>query len=491
MDFTEYSQYDATGLAELVATKQVTPAELLTAARARAEAVNGKINAIVRDIPEADQQVAGDLSGPFAGVPFLIKDLGQDYKGHPTAGGCRALSTIPVAENSTVVQRWLDAGLVIFGKTNTPEFGSKGITEPDLFGASRNPWDLNRTPGGSSGGSAAAVAAGIVPVAGASDGGGSIRIPAGCCGLVGLKPGRGLVPMGPMAGEPMHGAATAGTVSRTVRDTAAMLDVIAGPEPTSPYLPAVPEDSYASQVGRDPGKLRIGVRVPTVITPNPDPAAVAAVENAVRILTHLGHEVEEVSAPYDDGQLARDFLLTWFVHAAYEVDLTKQMTGAGDEGFERDTLLIAALGRTTSGPDYVAAVERRHNYVRELATFFGDYDLLLTPTLAKIPPKIGEFDLPAPLAAVSDVLLRTKTARLLKYANIVDSMINDNLGWVPYTQLANLTGRPAISLPLYQTPQGLPLGVQFVAPLGGESQLIRLAAQLEATEPWVNRRPAL
>ncbi|AMW19680.1 amidase [Mycobacteroides chelonae] len=491
MDFSEYSRYDATGLAELVATKQVTPAELLAAARARAVAVNNKVTAIVRTIPEADKQVEGELSGPFAGVPFLIKDLGQDYKGHPTSGGCRALSTLPAPEHSTIVQRWLDAGLVIFGKTNTPEFGSKGITEPELFGASRNPWDLDRTPGGSSGGSAAAVAAGIVPVAGASDGGGSIRIPAGCCGLVGLKPGRGITPMGPAAGEPMHGAAVSGTVSRTVRDTAAMLDVIAGPDATSPYLPAIPEDSYASQVGRDPGKLRIGVRIPTVITPNPDPAAAAAVEAAVRVLTHLGHEVEEVSAPYDDGQLARDFLLTWFVHAAYEVDDTKRLTGAGDEGFERDTLLIAALGRATNGPDYVAAVERRHNYVRELATFFGDYDLLLTPTLAKVPPKIGEFNLPAPLAAVSDLLLRTKTARVLKYANIVDSMINDNLGWVPYTQLANLTGRPAISLPLYQTPRGLPLGVQFVAPLGGESLLIRLAAQLEATAPWADRRPTL
>lgn len=491
MDFSDYSQHDATGLAELVATKQVTPAELLATARARAADVNDKIGAIVRTLPEADQQVQGELTGPFAGVPFLIKDLGQDYQGHPTSGGCRALSTLPAPEHSTIVRRWLDAGLVIFGKTNTPEFGSKGITEPELFGASRNPWDLGRTPGGSSGGSAAAVAAGIVPVAGASDGGGSIRIPAGCCGLVGLKPGRGITPMGPTAGEPMHGAAVNGTVSRTVRDTAAMLDIIAGPEPTSPYLSAMPQDSYASQVGRDPGKLRIGVRVPTVITPNPDPAAVAAVETAIRLLTHLGHEVEEVSAPYDDGQLARDFLLTWFVHAAYEVDYTKRLTGAGDEGFERDTLLIAALGRTTSGPEYVAAVERRHDYVRELATFFDSYDLLLTPTLAKAPPRIGEFNLPAPLAAVSDLLLRTKTARVLKYANIVDSMINDNLGWVPYTQLANLTGRPAISLPLYQTPKGLPLGVQFVAPLGGESLLIRLAAQLEATEPWAHRRPTL
>ena len=228
MDFDEYRSYDATGLAELVADRQVTAAELLTLAKERAAAVNPRINAIVRDIPAS---ATDQLNGPFAGVPFLIKDIAQDYAGLPTSQGSRALMSTPVAEHATVVQRWIDAGLVIFGKTNLPEFGAKAITESVAWGPARNPWDLSRTPGGSSGGSAAAVAAGIVPCAGANDGGGSTRIPAACCGLVGLKPGRGLTPMGPATSEAMHGAAVQGVVSRTVRDTAAMLDVICGGEP--------------------------------------------------------------------------------------------------------------------------------------------------------------------------------------------------------------------------------------------------------------------
>ncbi|ULE34664.1 amidase [Mycobacterium sp. IDR2000157661] len=485
MNFDEYRTYDAIGLAKLVADKEVSAAELLTLARERAGAVNPRINAIVSDIPAA---AAADYRGPFAGVPFLIKDLAQDYAGLPSSQGSRAYRSLPVAEHSTVVQRWIDAGLLIFGKTNTPEFGAKGITEPELWGPARNPWDTTRTPGGSSGGSAAAVAAGIVPCAGANDGGGSIRIPAACCGLVGLKPGRGLTPSGPGSGEPMHGAAVQGVVSRTVRDTAAMLDVISGGEPSGPYSPALPTASFASCVGADPGRLRIGVRVPSAITPDPHREAWNAVEAGVRALTDLGHHIDELTeAPYDDDALARDFLLTWFVHAAWEVAEAKRLTGAGDESFERDTLVMAALGRGTSSVDYVAAVERRHEYTRRLTTFFGTYDLLLTPTLATPPPKIGEFDLPVALQRAADALLKTRTARFLRYTKVVDDMVDKNLGWVPYTQLANLTGRPAVSLPLHWTADGLPLGVQFVAPLAGESTLIGLAAQLEQALPWAHR----
>jgi amidase len=493
MDAAEYLSYDALGLAALVAAGDVSAAELLALARERAAAVNPRINAIVREMrTEADAQVAGPLSGPFAGVPFLLKDLGQDYAGEPTSSGCRALASAPATEHATVVQRWLDAGLVIFGKTNCPEFGAKGITEPDLFGPARNPWALGRTPGGSSGGAAAAVAAGIVPVAGASDGGGSIRIPAACCGLVGLKPGRGLLPTGPAEAEVMHGAAVQGVVSRTVRDTAAMLDVLAGGEPAGPYQPAMPAEPFAGQVGADPGRLRIGVRIPTEITPDPHPDARAAVDAAVRGLEELGHSVETlIAAPYDDAQLAKDFLLCWFVYIAWAVAEARRETGAGDEGFERDTLIMAALGRATSGVDYLASVQRRHQHTRRLTTFFDTYDLLLTPTLAKPPPSIGEFELPVPLQRVADALLKTRTARVLSLTKIVDDMVDQNLGWVPYTQLANLTGRPAISLPLHWSPDGVPLGVQFVAPLGGEGRLIRLAAQLEEALPWRGRRPAL
>lgn len=485
MDFEEYRTHDAVGLAKLVADKQVTAAELLDLAKQRAAAVNPRINAIVRDVPGSPSP---DSGGPFAGVPFLIKDLAQDYAGLPTSAGSRALMSTPVAEHATVVQRWLDAGLAIFGKTNTPEFGAKGITEPDAWGPARNPWDLSRTPGGSSGGSAAAVAAGIVPCAGANDGGGSIRIPAACCGLVGLKPGRGLTPSGPAVGESMHGAAVQGVVSRTVRDTAAMLDVLKGGEASGPYVPAVPTDSFMSCVGQEPGALRIGVRVPSAINPTPHPEARAAVERTVRALTDLGHHVEELPvAPFDDAALARDFLLTWFVYTAWELDDAKRVSGAGDEAFERDTLILAAIGRATSSVDYVDTVERRHEHTRRLTTFFESYDLLLTPTLATPPPRIGEFDLPAALQRASDVLIKTRTARLLRHTNIIDDMVDKNLSWVPYTQLANLTGRPAISLPLHWTADGLPLGVQFVAPLAGEATLIRLAAQLEQALPWAER----
>ena len=485
MKYEEYRTYDATGLAKLVADKDVSAAELLAVARERAAAVNPRINAIVRDVPATPTD---DATGPFAGVPFLVKDLAQDIAGLPTSSGSRALTALPVDEHATVVQRWLDAGLVIFGKTNTPEFGAKGITEPVAWGPARNPWDLGRTPGGSSGGSAAAVAAGVVPCAGANDGGGSIRIPAASCGLVGLKPGRGLTPFGPATGEPMHGSAVHGVVSRTVRDTAAMLDVICGGEPFGPYAPAMPAAPFAAAVDEEPARLRIGVRVPSAINPTPHREAFAAVEATVAALTELGHVVDELpQAPYDDAELAKDFLLTWFVNLAYEVDDAKRRSGRGDDAFERDTLIMAALGRATSSVDYVAAVERRHEHTRRLGVFFESYDLLLTPTLATPPPKIGEFDLPVVLQRASDALLKTKTARFLRYTKIVDDMVDDNLGWVPYTQLANLTGRPAISLPLHWTADGLPLGVQFVAPLAGESLLLRLAAQLERALPWADR----
>jgi amidase len=485
MNFEEYRSYDATGLAKLVADGEASATELLALARDRAAAVNPRLNAIVRDVPAEPSEAHG---GPFGGVPFLIKDLAQDYAGLPTSAGSRALLSRMAEAHSTIVERWIDAGLVIFGKTNTPEFGAKGITESEAWGPARNPWDLGRTPGGSSGGSAAAVAAGIVPCAGANDGGGSIRVPAACCGLVGLKPGRGLTPLGPATSESMHGAAVQGVVSRTVRDTAAMLDIVSGGEPFGPFVPGLPESSFASNVGADPGRLRIGVRVPSAITPKPHPEAFAAVEATVRALTELGHHVEELpQAPYDDAALAKEFLLTWFVNVAREVAEAKRLTGAGDESFERDTLIMAALGRATSGVDYLDAVQRRHEHTRRLTEFFEHYDLLLTPTLATPPPKIGEFDLPVALQRASDVLLKTRTARFLGYTKIVDDMVDKNLGWVPYTQLANITGRPAITLPLHWTADGLPLGVQFVAPLAGESLLIRLAAQLELALPWADR----
>jgi len=492
MTLDEYLAEDATGLAALVAGGDVTARELLDLARQRADQVNPKLNAIVtRMDAQADALADSELSGPFAGVPFLIKDLGQDFRGLPTASGSNALKHTPAEVHATVVQRWLDAGLVPFGKTNTPEFGAKAITESDAFGPARNPWNTNHTPGGSSGGSAAAVAAGIVPCAGASDGGGSIRIPAAACGLFGLKVGRGLVPAGPLEGEGLNGSAVDGVVSRTVRDSAAMLDVLAGGAPESPYAVAMPEGPYAGEVGQASGTLRIGYFTATNINPTPDAEAVAAVENAAALLESLGHEVVELpTAPFDDAQLAEDFLFGWFGFCAYAVAEAKLRGGARNRDFENDTLLMAQLGAGAGVISLCGAMERKQDHVRALAAFHEDYDLLLTPTLATPPPKIGAFIQPLAMRAIAKALVTLRGGGLLRHTPIVTDMIEQNLGWVPYTQLANITGRPAMSVPLHWTASGLPLGVQFVGRLGAEGQLLRLAAELEQAQPWAKRRPA-
>jgi Asp-tRNA(Asn)/Glu-tRNA(Gln) amidotransferase A subunit family amidase len=485
----DYLNHDAVGLAELVRTGEAKPAELLEAARARMAAVNPRLNAVVTEIePPAE----GHPEGPFAGVPFLLKDLGQDLAGHPTSDGSRALTTTTRGESATVVLRWLDAGLVVFGKTNTPEFGAKGVTEPFAFGPARNPWNTEHTPGGSSGGSAAAVAAGIVPCAAASDGGGSIRIPASACGLFGLKPSRGLVPSGPLVAEALGGTATNGVISRSVRDTAAMLDVLVGPTQESPYLPALPDSSYAEEAGREPGRLRIGVCATSSINPDVHPEAITAVRNTAELLSSLGQDVEELDRPpFDDEALARDFLTTWFAHCAYQVELAKELSSADDSAFEPDTLVMAALGRATKPVDLIRATENRHLHTRRLAAFHASHDLLLTPSTATPPPRIGQLDLPAMVQKAQRGLIRAKGAGLLRFTPIVDQMISDHLGWVPFTQLANLTGRPAMSVPLHWTPDGLPIGSQFVGALGSEGLLLRLATQLEQAQPWADRRPPI
>jgi amidase len=493
MTSEEYAALDGLGLAQLVAAGEVSAAELLDAARARADAVNPRINAICRRMDaEADARVGGQaLEGPFAGVPFLLKDLHQDYAGVPTSSGCRALAEQVPERNATVVDRWLGAGLVVFGKTSTPEFGTKGVTEPDLFGATRNPWDLGRTPGGSSGGAGAAVAAGILPVAAASDGGGSIRIPAGCTGLFGLKAGRGLVPHGPRRSEPLGGMATAGVVSRSVRDTAAMLDVLVGPEAVSAYVAATSPTPYTDALTEAPGRLRVGYTVESAVRDSPHPEAIRAVEDAAHLLESLGHDVEPVDSPHDDEQLARDFLTIWRVHNAWQVDETKRLTGSGDDGFEQDTLILAALGRATPAVEAHAAEERRSEHIAALARLHETYDLLLTPTLGEPPIEIGAFDTSLPERAAAELLLRTGTAGQLRHLGLADGFIRRSLAWVPYTQLANLTGRPAMSVPLHWTAEGLPLGVQFVGRLQSEGVLLSLAAQLEEARPWGERRPRL
>jgi amidase len=489
-DQKEYRDHDAVSLAQMVRAGDAARDELLDLARARAAEVNPRLNAIVVEVdPPRPAGPEPEGGRPFDGVPFLLKDLHQDLAGLPTSGGSRSLKGVPATETAAVVERWVQAGLVIFGKTNTPEFGAKAITEPHAFGPTRNPWNTDHTPGGSSGGSAAAVAAGIVPCAAASDGGGSIRIPASACGLFGLKVSRGLLPHGPTHGESLGGTSTDGVVSRSVRDTAAMLDVLAGPTAVSAYLPGGAPDGYSAALDREPGRLRVGMTCQSSINPNPHPEARAAAQRAADLLTGLGHEVVEVPTPVDDARLAQDFLTSWFVHCAVSVAEARQLSGSAEDAFEPDTRVMAALGRATSATDYVRAVEGRHAHVRRLAAFHADYDLLLTPTTATPPPRIGAFDLPAPVALLQKALLAARAGSALRFTPIVDQMISENLGWVPYTQLANLTGRPAMSVPLHWTPDGLPMGVQLVGRLGSEAMLLQLAAQLESAAPWWDHVP--
>lgn len=485
----EYLEHDATALAGLVRDGEVTAAELLALARARRDELNPQLNAIVRNIDgDADARAADpDLAGPFAGVPFLIKDLGQEYAGLPTTSGCRALTHEVADQHALVTRRFLDAGLVVFGKTNTPELGAKGVTESDLFGPARNPWNTSHTPGGSSGGSGAAVAAGIVPAAGANDGGGSVRIPAACNGLVGLKLSRGLGPYGPQTGEIMFGMVTQGVVSRTVRDSAGLLDAIIAPNPHADYQGPAHDVSFVEQIRSAPDKLRIGWSASSAINASPDPEAIAAVEGAATLLGELGHEVEQVEPPHDDEALARDFLTIWFAQVYGQVRDIKKRTGAGDAGFEADTLATAELGRAAGVGALLEALTNVATYSRALADFHQTYDYFLTPTLATPPLEVHSTRTPAGLQRASRVVAKVRAGKVLNASGIMDQLISDNLGWVPYTQLANLTGRPAISVPLHWTAAGLPLGVQLVGRLGADGDLLRLAAQLEEAQPWAHR----
>jgi amidase len=494
MNFDEYRKLDGLALAKLVAGKQVSASELLDTALARAEAVNPKLNAIVIPMHDvARDRAKGALTGPFAGVPFLTKDLFQEYQGVQTAYGCKGLKAASYKAPFTaeITARWLKAGVVIFGRTNTPEFGAKGITEPDAWGPTRNPWNLEHTPGGSSGGSAAAVAAGIVPMAGANDGGGSIRIPAGHCGLFGLKPGRGRTPWGPAMSEAMHGAAMNHVVSRSVRDSAAMLDATHGPEAGSMYRIEAPERAYLEEVTRDPGKLKIAFTATSPIGTPVDAEAVKAVQDTAKLLESLGHHVEEAAPVVDGMALAKDFIVMWFAQCAATVRSIKHLSGCGDDGFELDTLAMVAFGNATRASEYVEGYWRWSDYTRALGDFHRKYDLLLTPTMAMPPARIGQIATAKWQHTAMKILMALGLSRLVLKSGIIEQMVTENLRWVPFTQLGNLTGTPAMSVPLHWTAAGLPIGSHFVAPHGGEGLLFRVAGQLEKARPWAEKRPAI
>ncbi len=491
MDLADYLQHDATALAQGIARGELIPAELLQLALARNAAVHGRINAVCRLLePQARAQLMRPLAGPLAGVPFLIKDGVQDYAGVPTSFGSRSMMHYVPSEHAAVVRRYLDAGLVVFGKTNLPEFALKAVTDPKFYGRSSNPWDLGRTPGGSSGGAAAAVAAGIVPMAAGNDGGGSLRIPAACCGLFALRPSRGRVSSGPAIGEVWFGASSEGVLSRSVRDSALALDILQGAEPGDPFVIAPPAGSYVELMRRDPGKLRIGFSTVSPIGTPVHPEAVAAVRRTVQLLRGLGHEVEE-AAPEIDGQaLAQSYLHLYFGQVPAMVARGRAL-GARARDVELMSRLLVALGGAVSGARLTAQLAQWNEFGRGLARFHARYDMLLTPTLASPPLRHGEGDPPKGEQFVLDLLERSGVLGILARLGLLEGTVNriarDSLRFVPFTQVANLTGTPAMSVPLYWTTNGLPLGVQFVGRFGAEDQLLQLAHQLEGVAPWFDR----
>jgi amidase len=491
MQHAEYLAHDATALAERVAAGDVTPHELLDLALAQHARVHGRVNAVVRLMErEARAQAAGPLRGPLAGVPFLIKDGVQDYAGIPTTYGSRALARNVPAGHAHVVRRYLEAGLVIFGKTNLPEFGIRAVTDPALFGRTNNPWDLGRTPGGSSGGAAAAVAAGIVPMAAGNDGGGSLRIPAACCGLFALRPSRGRVSPGPGIGEVWFGASTEGVISRSVRDSALALDVLQGAAPGDPFVIAPPAAPYVELMRRDPGRLRIGYSTASPIGTDVHPEAVRAVEHTARLLARLGHDVEEAAPAIDGAALAQSYLHLYFGQIPAAAARAREL-GAQRGDLELMNRILVTLGDSVSAARLTTELNRWNDFSRALGDFFGRYDLFLTPTLAHPPIAHGTGD-PSPaeqrlLGFLHGTGILGMLARLGLLDRTVDRIATDNLRYVPFTQLSNLTGTPSMSVPLHWTADGLPLGVQFVGPFGSEDRLLQLARQLEEAQPWFGR----
>ncbi|MDI6753042.1 MAG: amidase [Thermodesulfobacteriota bacterium] len=472
MKTDEYTSFDATALADLVRRKQVKPIELVDAAIECIERLNPKLNAVVTPMFEqARNAAAGKLpDGPFAGVPFLLKDLGASYGGVRLAMGSSFLKNFVPDHDTELVARLKRAGLIVVGKTNTPELGILPTTEPRLFGPSRNPWDTSKTTGGSSGGSAAAVAAGMVPMAHANDGGGSIRIPASCCGLFGLKPTRARNPLGPDFGDMYSGLIVEHAVTRSVRDSAALLDATAGPDAGDPYWAPPPARPFLKEVGTDPGKLRIAFTTTAATGVKIHEDCVKAVQEAASLCAGLGHEVEE-AAPQVNGQLlTQAFMVLWSGGCAWTIDGLGLATGQkpSPDQFEPLTWALYEMGQKQSASAYLLSLTLLQRISRDVARFFLKYDVLLTPTLGEPPVPLGTFDSPP----------ENPLLGLIRAAE-----------FVPFTPMANATGQPAISMPLFWNAAGLPVGVHFIGRFGDEATLFRLAAQLESARPWAGRSP--
>ncbi|MFM7028234.1 MAG: amidase [Chakrabartia sp.] len=467
---------DALGLAALVKAREISPTELLDAAIARAEAMNPRFNfmaqkhydyaraAIARGLPE----------GPFTGVPWLLKDLNTYIAGEVTEGGSRFNKGYRATVTSELVRRYEKAGLVIFGKTTTPEFGLTGTTENKLTGDTRNPWNPDHITGGSSGGAAAAVAAGVLPAAHATDGGGSIRIPAACCGLFGMKPSRGRIPMGPLRTEGWGGLSCHHVVTRTVRDSAALMDATHGLEPGSRYSAPAPEGgSFLAQVSQAARPLRVALMTSPLAGSPVDAECIAATEATARLCESLGHHVEPAAPKISAAAFGQAAFVVMAAAVAADIEDRAKLLGItpGPDVLEPITLAFHGYGKTISGMD----VARANNVLQAVAVTMGqfmeDYDVILSPTLAAPPLKLGQINL------TPGIGFPEWGARAGAFS--------------PFTQIANLTGQPAMSLPLALSKAGLPIGVMFTGRYGDEALLYRLAGQIEAAAPWANRRPTI
>jgi amidase len=463
---------DAVAQAALVRRGEVSARELVEASMDRIERLDGSVNAVVtREFDRASEAAAGPLpDGPFTGVPFLLKDMLSGWTGVRMTWGSRLAGAVNATANSELVERLERAGLILMGKTNTSELGLLPTCEPARFGATANPWDLDRSSGGSSGGSAAAVATGMVPMAQASDGGGSIRIPASCCGLFGLKPTRGRNPMGPDLGDVLGGLVVEHALTRSVRDSAVLLDATAGPDAGAPYWAAPPAQPFAEQLGRAPGSLRIAFTTETPLGGAMCAECASAVRDAAALCETLGHNVTEGAPDYDHEQAVEIFSGIWAAGCANLVDGIARRCGRDPlpgllEPVTRD---LYQRGRELRATDYLRYLHGMQSLARRIAGFFDEYDLYLTPTLAALPPPLGHFD-PNP---------REPAQVFQRAADLV-----------LYTPIANMTGQPAMSVPLHWSKDGLPVGVHFTGRYGEEATLFRFAAQLEEARPWRDRWP--
>jgi amidase len=489
--FHEFESYDAVGLAGLIRSGELSVKEVVAAAIERIERHNPSVNAVVtktynRGLALADQGVP---DGPLAGVPFLLKDLSAEWKGVPSTEGSRSLQWYVPATTSTLVGRYERAGLVILGKTNVPEFGLAPVTECELHGTANNPWDLTLTPGGSSGGSAAAVAAGMVPVAHASDGGGSIRIPASHTGLFGLKPTKGRTPSGPDRAEGWYGMSTAHVVTRSVRDSAALLDATHGPEVGDRSGVAPPERPFLEEVGAPTGRLRVGVVNGGVLHDDIDAECRAAVSETADLLHDLGHQVEGVELPVDRTAWKNAFLVMVAASTTQVIQWAAQLQGVAKPDpsqYELPTWILGLVGRQLGAVDFADAYLTLGSTARAMGRVMEQFDVVVSSTMAKPPWPHGALQPTGAERRVLEGLRRApaKPALMLAFRQLVDKVMHP----IPNTLVFNMTGQPAMSVPLHWTSEGLPVGVQFAARFGDEATLFRLAGQLEEARPWFDRR---